>query len=112
MNSQKRTLADRAAVVTGASKGLGRAIAKEFVKAGASVMLVARNEHPLLRARDDLARLVNRPGQIVEAFLAEVSIPENCLAAVEHARRVFPIVRVLASNAGVLGPIGRLDDID
>jgi NAD(P)-dependent dehydrogenase (short-subunit alcohol dehydrogenase family) len=97
MNSQKRTLADRAAVVTGASKGLGRAIAEEFVKEGASVMLVARNEHPLLRARDDLARLVNRPGQIVEAFLAEVSIP---------------IVRVLVSNAGVLGRIGRLDDID
>jgi len=112
MNSENRTLADRVAVVTGASMGLGRAIAEEFLRAGASLMLAARNEQPLFRARDDLARLVNRPGQIVEAFVTDVSIPENCLALAERTRRAFPVVHVLVNNAGVLGPIGRLEDID
>jgi len=112
MNSENRTLADRVAVVTGASMGLGRAIAEEFLRAGASLMLAARNEQPLFRARDDLARLVNRPGQIVEAFVTDVSIPENCLALAERTRRAFPVVHVLVNNAGVLGPIGRLEDMD
>ncbi|PYQ12037.1 MAG: dehydrogenase [Acidobacteria bacterium] len=105
-------LADRSAIVTGASRGLGKAIAAAFLRAGADVLLVAREEERLRRARDELATLAVRPGQAVHALAADVSRPEACAAIVERARQVLPALAVLVNNAGVYGPMGRIEDVD
>ena len=52
----------RSALVTGASQGLGRAIAEAYVRAGAHVLLTARGAAALEQTCDDLAALA-RPGQ-------------------------------------------------
>ena len=104
-------LAGRSALITGASQGLGRAIAEAFVRAGASVLLMARDAPTLQRAKDELAPLAG-PGQAVEALAGDVSRPDDCAAAVDRAVSLFGGLTILVNNAGVYGPMGRLEDVD
>jgi 3-oxoacyl-[acyl-carrier protein] reductase len=105
-------LTGRAAIITGANQGLGRAIAEAFVRAGAGVLLVARGEALLRQARDELAAGASSPGQRVECLAADVSRPECCAEVVRHARAVLPDLGVLVNNAGILGPVGPLEEVD
>jgi NAD(P)-dependent dehydrogenase (short-subunit alcohol dehydrogenase family) len=105
-------LAGRSAIITGANQGLGSAIARHFVQAGASVLLVARSADLLRRTEEQLAPLATRPGQRVGSFRGDVSHAETCNAVVRHARDVLPDVTVLVNNAGIYGPMGRLEEVD
>ncbi len=94
-------LNDKIAIVTGGTKGIGRAIAEILLKAGASVFICARDKVELKRALEELSELGNARGEIcdvrsemqVEAMFAE------CL-------RVFGAVDILINNAGI-GIIGK-----
>jgi NAD(P)-dependent dehydrogenase (short-subunit alcohol dehydrogenase family) len=70
------SLAGRNALITGASQGLGLAIARAYVKAGAAVLLCARDTEMLDEARRQLLRLASS-GQTVSAQVADVSSPED-----------------------------------
>ncbi len=105
-------LTGRSAIITGGSQGLGRAIAARFLESGASVLLIARGEERLRQTRGDLAPLATRPGQAIDAVAADVSNPAGCAAVVERAREVLRDVTVLVNNAGVYGPMGRIEDVD
>lgn len=104
-------LTARSAIVTGASRGLGRAIAESFVAAGAHVLLMARDAETLRQARDELAARASS-GQRVHAVPGDVSRPDDCAAAVEQAVSLFGGLTILVNNAGVYGPLGGLDDVD
>jgi 3-oxoacyl-[acyl-carrier protein] reductase len=106
-----RVLEGRAAVVTGANQGLGLAIAEAYVAAGASVLLCARDEARLERARADLAASA-AAGQQVAAIRADVSDPEDVSRLAARALELFPQVHVLVNNAGVYGPLGPSDEVD
>jgi 3-oxoacyl-[acyl-carrier protein] reductase len=101
-------LTGRTAIITGASQGLGKAIAERFVAAGADVFLVARGEGELRKTADELAR----SGRRVEIMTADVSGDAACRAIVERAIQVFGHVTALVNNAGVYGPMGRIEDVD
>jgi 3-oxoacyl-[acyl-carrier protein] reductase len=105
-------LAGRSAIITGANQGLGKAIASSFVRAGASVLLVARGEALLRQVQEELANIVVAPGQRVLRFRGDVSRPEDCAAASEYARGQFGGVTALVNNAGVYGPMGFIEDVD
>src|SRR5262245_18702225 len=100
----------RAALITGANQGLGRAIAERYVRAGASVLLMARGADLLEQARRELADLA-WPGQQVWACVGDVSEAADCDAAVARAREL-PGLCVLVNNAGVYGPMGALEEVD
>jgi 3-oxoacyl-[acyl-carrier protein] reductase len=99
-----RTLADRVAIVTGASRGLGLEIARAYVDAGAAVVVTGRDETTLSEAVADLAQ--------VETVRADVSVPEDCARVVQAAEDRFGPVTVLVNNAGVYGPMGAIEDVD
>ncbi len=105
-------LTGRSAIVTGANQGLGRAIATAFVDAGASVLLVARTDDLLAEVESDLARRKRDPGQVVARLPADVSRPEACAGVVRRAREALPGLTVLVNNAGIYGPMGRVEDND
>src|SRR3954464_10574179 len=105
-------LTGRSAVITGANQGLGRAIAEHYVKAGASVLLVARGEELLHRAAGELSSLARHPGQRVLVHKGDVGNPESCHEVAAHAVRELPGLCVVVNNAGVYGPMGPLEDID
>jgi NAD(P)-dependent dehydrogenase (short-subunit alcohol dehydrogenase family) len=102
-------LGGRAAIITGGSRGLGQAIAGAFLRAGASVLIAARDAARLDAARAELSALA-RPGRQVLAVPADVSTPRGCAAVMEGAAGLLPELSVLVCNAGVFGAIGRLED--
>jgi NAD(P)-dependent dehydrogenase (short-subunit alcohol dehydrogenase family) len=106
-----RPLAGRNVVITGASQGLGLAIARASVEAGASVFLCARDEAALGRARDDIAALA-APGQQVLAQRADVSNQDDVDRLASAALAAFPQLHALVNNAGIYGPFGAIEDVD
>jgi 3-oxoacyl-[acyl-carrier protein] reductase len=105
-------LTGRSAIITGANQGLGEALARTFTQAGASVLLVARGAERLRQVEAELRPLAVRPGQVVASVPGDVSRPEDCAAAVAHARAVLPGLHVLVNNAGVYGPLGPVEEND
>ena len=104
-------LSNRSAIITGANQGLGQAIATSFVRAGASVLLVARGEERLRLVQQELAQLAALPGQHVHALRADVSDPASCAAVVHQAHELLPEITILVNNAGVYGPMGSIEDV-
>jgi NAD(P)-dependent dehydrogenase (short-subunit alcohol dehydrogenase family) len=104
-------LGGRCAIITGANQGLGQAIAGRFVQSGASVLLAARGAERLRQVERELRELA-RPGQIVVSHTGDVSRPEDCQAIVSHALQVLPDLTILVNNAGIYGPMGRVEDND
>jgi NAD(P)-dependent dehydrogenase (short-subunit alcohol dehydrogenase family) len=99
----------KVALVTGASRGIGFAIAKAFADAGAAVMLVSRKADALERVASDIS---SRSGTVVGWHTADVGNPEDATAcAVETVER-FGALDILVNNAGTNPTHGRLVDID
>ena len=96
-------LRDRACIVTGASKGLGRAIARGLVAEGARVLIVARDE----------AELERTAGEIGAAWHAvDLREPEAADAVIAAAQRWVGGVDVLVNNAGVAEIVDIDDETD
>jgi 3-oxoacyl-[acyl-carrier protein] reductase len=103
-------LSGRSAIITGASQGLGRAIAAEFVRAGANLLLLARGADQLRQVSDELQALAG-PNQTCIAVAGDVSDKAACQAAVDLATRALPNLCILVNNAGIYGPMGLLEDV-
>ena len=111
MTSPGLDLTGRSAIVTGSNQGLGLAIAERFVASGASVLLMARDAAKLEAVRTELAART-KPGQTIHALSGDVSRAEDCTTVVEEALTHFGTLTILVNNAGVYGPMGRLEDVD
>lgn len=90
-------LRSRVALVSAASRGLGRAIAEELAAEGADVVICARDADALERARADLAA---RTRAEVHAVVADVSTQEGTDTVAAEALARFGRVDVLVTNAG------------
>jgi len=98
-------LAGRVALVTGASKGIGRAIALELAEAGADLVINARGSAAL----DAVAAEIRARGRDVEAVLADVATEAGVRLVVERAVAHFGRIDVLVNNAGKGSPKRLLD---
>jgi NAD(P)-dependent dehydrogenase (short-subunit alcohol dehydrogenase family) len=105
-------LSDRVVLVTGGSRGLGLAVSRELVRAGARVAICARDAETLERARRDLAA---RGGDVVAIPCDLTERPRVEALVAEVAERLGPI-DVLVNNAGTItvGPVETmtLDDFE
>ena len=104
-------LAGRQALITGASQGLGLAIARAFLASGASVFICGRDPALLERALAELASLCGA-GQELAAEPADVADPGEVESLVSAATRRFPELSILVNNAGVYGPKGPIWDVN
>ena len=93
-------LAGTTALVTGASQGLGRAIALAYAREGADLVLVARRSGPLEQVRAEAEAL----GARAVAVAADVGQPEDVERVAAAALTAFERVDVLVNNASELGP--------
>jgi len=98
----------RITVVTGASQGIGRAIALGFGAAGDTVVLAARNEGNL----QTVAREVGAAGGAAMVVPTDVSDPASVSALVEHVVNAHGKIDVLVNNSGIGGPSGPLWEVD
>jgi len=101
-------LAGRNAIITGANQGLGLAIARAYVNAGANVMLCARDEKRL----EEVAGELSLSGQTVLAEAADVSREDDCRRVVKHTIDGLGGLQILVNNAGIYGPLGLIEDND
>jgi NAD(P)-dependent dehydrogenase (short-subunit alcohol dehydrogenase family) len=109
---KNKELSGRAAIITGANQGLGLAMARAFVEAGADILICARQVELLEKARRELAG-VAAPGQKVLAMPADIAVDADVTALVASALKAFgDQFQILVNNAGVYGPKGNLDEVD
>jgi 3-oxoacyl-[acyl-carrier protein] reductase len=92
------SLKGRSVVVTGGSKGIGKGIARVFVREGANVLIAARDETTLQAAASELA--ADGDGR-VETVMADVAKVEDCRRVADTAQELFGGIDVLCANAGV-----------
>lgn len=101
------SLAGKVAIVTGASKGLGRALVAALAEQGAKVAALARS-------RADLDSLIGEVGRDSAAFTCDLRSPEAIVATVAAIERHFGGVDILINNATscLLNPIDGVSDTD
>jgi NAD(P)-dependent dehydrogenase (short-subunit alcohol dehydrogenase family) len=90
----------RVAVITGASKGLGFAMAKEFAASGASVAMLARSPDTLAVAKAELAKLAGK-GAKVEGYSCDVAKAQPIADTFATIIRDFGKVDIVVNNAGI-----------
>lgn len=91
-------LKDRIVFITGASRGLGEAIAIEFAKAGADLVLISRNQSAL----DTVAHSIKRKYRVnILPLSTDITIKKEIERTIEEVLRVFGKIDVLVNNAGV-----------
>ncbi|MEM6469362.1 MAG: SDR family oxidoreductase [Planctomycetota bacterium] len=101
MSSKKpNDLSNRVAIVTGASRGIGRAIAVHLASLGANVVVNFLNSEP---EAIQTARLINGFGREVQLVRADVSQEEDIQALVAQTRSNFGTIDILVSNAAAGG---------
>ncbi|HEX3316552.1 MAG TPA: SDR family oxidoreductase [Solirubrobacteraceae bacterium] len=100
-------LSGRAAIVTGATRGIGLATARQLLDEGAAVLLVGRDAETLERTADDL-------GGTVETAAADVTSRTGAARIVDTAQHCFDRVDILVNNAGTSEnkPLAELADED
>ena len=101
-------LKNKAAIVTGAGTGVGRATALRLAQAGCGVLV---NYNRSKEAAEEVVALVAENGVKASAFQADVADDNACRAMVEEAERVFGRLDVLVNNAGTTRFIPH-DDLD
>lgn len=111
MTDRERKLAGRAALITGGNRGLGLEIARAFVRAGASVMICAR-DHDLLETAGRELQALAAGEQMVRWRATDVTDASDVAALVAETRAKLNGLHVLVSNAGVYGPFGLIEDAD
>ena len=99
-------LQGKVALITGASQGLGRALALAYAKEGASLVVNSRNEGSIRPVAEEIEGL----GTEVHAVAADVSKGEDARRLVDEAVGRFGGIDVLVNNAGVLGPRVTIED--
>lgn len=97
------------AIVTGGSRGIGRAIAERLAADGCDVLIVARTEADVKRAAGEIA---DETGRRVVACPADLRLPAGIEAAARELNTVFGRLDILVNNAGATqgGDFLELDD--
>jgi 2-dehydro-3-deoxy-D-gluconate 5-dehydrogenase len=101
-------LRDKVAIVTGASQGIGRAIALGLAQAGTHVVL-AKFPGPRMEEIQDVKREIEALGRKAEIVLTDVNKVEDCYSLIDKTAKTFGRVDILVNNASWTGTGDALD---
>jgi len=101
-------LQGKAAIVTGASRGIGAAAAEELARQGVAVVLAARSDGAIKK----LAAKIAGDGGKASAIACDVAKYDDVAAAVALCKSNYGSLDILVNNAGVIEPVARLAESD
>ena len=104
-------LADKVAIVTGSSRGLGLGSARALVAEGCKVCLCARGEERLAEAAVEVEAVARKPGMVL-TVQADVSTPAGVERLIERTVETFGGLDILVNNVGRAGGTDLLDTSD
>ncbi|MEM1287548.1 MAG: SDR family oxidoreductase [Pseudomonadota bacterium] len=107
-SSPSHPVAGQTAFITGASRGIGEATARELASLGARVVLAARSAGRI----EAIASEINDMGGRALAVPCDVADRTGVQSAIQKARDVLGPVTILINNAGVIEPIASIADSD
>lgn len=99
-SNDAKILLGKTALVTGGSRGIGRAIAEAYARQGAQVFVCARDENNLRAAIDEM----RKSGAEVAGLAGDVSNPEHAGRIAAAAVQRYGAIDILVNNASILGP--------
>lgn len=97
---QHRCLESKVALITGAGRGIGRATAQIFARAGARVVLCSRTKHEL----SEVVRTITSEGGEATARVVDIGIAKEANALARLALTAYGHLDIVINNAGILGP--------
>ncbi|HSB91185.1 MAG TPA: SDR family NAD(P)-dependent oxidoreductase, partial [Anaerolineales bacterium] len=101
-------LSGKTAVITGASRGLGWAIAEAYGAEGASLVIGSRSAEAVA----DAVERLKAKGMSATGTPCDVTSPAQIARLAEHARRTFGGFDIWINNAGVAAPYGATVEVD
>jgi glucose 1-dehydrogenase len=99
----RKDVSEKVAVVTGSSKGIGKAIALELAKEGYKIVLNARDENELTEAVNDVKKTIGGNEERITYLAGDISQEDVCSSLIEHTIKKFGTIDVLVNNAGIGG---------
>lgn len=102
------SLDGKVAVITGAGRGIGRAIALAYARAGASVVCSARSEKEIV----ETAALIRDAGGAAIAQTADVASYTDTVALFQRATDAYGGIDIVVANAGVASDLRKIEDSD
>ena len=108
---KRKILANKVAIITGASEGLGFAIAKKFILEGANITICSRNKKNLKLAKESLIKILNSNQKIL-VVPADVSKQSDVKKIINLTIKKFGKCNILVNNAGIYGPKGKIENIN
>ena len=101
-------LKNKVAIVTGGSRGIGKAISKRFAQEGCNLVLVSRTESELANTAQSI---INEFSVKVNIFPADVSEENEAFSVVRNTIEEFGKISILVNNAAIMGPLGEISNI-
>jgi len=99
-SDEKKILAGKVALVTGGSRGIGRAIAEAYALAGAAVFICGRDENKVTAA----VEAIRHAGGDIDGTCGDIGNFGDVERIISAALRRFGTIHVLVNNGGILGP--------
>ncbi len=93
-----KILKDKTAIITGATRGIGRGIAETFAKQGANVLFTYSSSSDLAK---EIEKELSAEGVVVRGYKSDASSFEDCQKLVENITKEFHIIDILINNAGI-----------
>jgi len=97
MTNSRWRLDGKFAVVTGATRGIGAAVAEQLISLGASLLIAARNDAELQKKIAEWSHI----GATVSGVATDISTPEGCAKLAAAAKQISPTLDIVINNVGV-----------
>jgi len=102
-------LKDKVAIITGGSRGIGKAIAERFASEGCNLMLASRTLSELEKTAESI---ISQFSVSLSTYQTDIGNETEVAAMVQHTIAEFGRIDILVNNAAIIGPMGEISEID
>ena len=102
-------LKDKVAIITGGSRGIGKAIAERFAQEGCNLMLASRTKSELEKTAESIIKQFSVD---VSSYQTDIGNENEVTSMVQQTITEFGKINVLVNNAAIIGPMGEISEIN